>query len=391
MFEIIKKDKLSRARVGTLTMPHGGVAQTPSYVVVGTHAKVRTLGAEDLAATKTQMVISNTYHLWRTLGGKLDSYEGLHKALGWNGIVMTDSGGFQVFSLGFAREHGVGKIAPMFPEANGKKGKAEDNLVTITKDGAYFMDGGERCYLDAERSVAIQEKLGADIILAFDECTSPLHSPWYTFRALQRTHAWAKRCLTAKRRKDQMLYGIVQGGAFWLPRTLGARFIGSLPFDGFAIGGSLGKSRSEMMKVLKWSMPHLPEEKPRHLLGIGKVDDLFDGVEHGIDTFDCVIPTREARHGCLWTLDGRFDVKRGKNRGAKEPIDPACGCPVCKGGRTKGELYERFHAKDAEAGRLATLHNVYFFNDLMEKIRHSILEDRFVAFKKETLARITRK
>ena len=390
MFEIVKKDKRSKARAGTLTTPNGGIAQTPSYVVVGTHAKVRTLTPEDLVATKTQMVISNTYHLWRTLGNTIDTFEGLHKRLNWNGIIMTDSGGFQVFSLGFAREHGVGKIAPIFPEQNKKSGNVEDNLVRITEDGAFFADNGEQCYLDAELSIKIQEQLGADIILAFDECTSPLHSRRYTSEALKRTHRWALRCLDAKKRKDQMLYGIVQGGAYWLVRRKSAKFIGSLPFDGFAVGGSLGKSRSEMLKVLKWTIPHLPDEKPRHLLGIGKVEDLFDGVEHGIDTFDCVIPTREARHGCLWTLDGRFDIKRGKHNGSSELIDPTCGCPVCAKGITRGTIYKMFHEKNLEAGRLATLHNVYFFNDLMEKIRNSILEDRFLEFKKETMGRIAK-
>ncbi|TSA45180.1 tRNA-guanine transglycosylase, partial [bacterium] len=332
------------------------------------------------------------------------------------------------FSLGFAREHGVGKVANIFPEnalpfsagrssapaaeaalrsrsaesgirripssaelreplqGNAFSGNERKNLVRITEDGAYFNDGGEELYLNPEISIGIQEKLGADIILAFDECTSPLHDYAYTKDAMERTHAWAKRSLQAKTRIDQWLYGIVQGGEFEDLRKESAEFIGRLPFDGFAIGGSLGRSRSGMFDVIKWSVPFLPEEKPRHLLGIGKIEDLFEGVEMGIDTFDCVIPTREARHGSIWTKLGRFDVKKGKFEGSGMKIQEDCECPVCaERNITRGELRDLFKAKHPNASRFATIHNVFFFNDLMERIRNSIKEERFLEFKKQFL------
>ncbi len=394
MFELIKKDTRTKARLGILTTAHGTV-ETPSYVVVGTHAKVRTLSSEDIRFSTTQMVISNTYHLWRTLGNELETFPGLHAKLGWNGIVMTDSGGFQVFSLGFAREHGVGKIASIFPgEDELSERRSQPNLVRITDEGAWFREtlDGPEFFLDAKLSIAIQEKLGADIILAFDECTSPLHDEEYTRRALQRTHKWAKVCLEAKTRPDQLLYGIVQGGAFENLRKESAETIGSMPFGGFAIGGSLGNSRNEMFNVIRWTTPFLPEEKPRHLLGIGRIEDLFGGVELGVDTFDCVIPTREARHGGIWTSVGRYDVKRGVWKGNPSPLEDGCECPACYVWHiTRGELYERFKAKHPDAARVATIHNVFFFNNLMKKIREAIREDRYSEFKTEFLSRLSEK
>jgi len=425
-FSILKKDRRTNARVGFLKTPHG-VVETPSYVVVGTHAEVRCLEPEDIPKTKIQMIIANTYHLWRTLGDKLDKFPGLHETMKWDGVIMTDSGGFQVFSLGFAREHGIGKIMPIFPEGMSSRGSSrssaelgirrmpdsaererraapaagagerlvprddipsgkEKNLVRITEDGAYFKDGGEELYLNPEISIGIQEKLGADVILAFDECTSPLHDYEYTKDAMERTHAWAKRSLAAKKREDQWLYGIVQGGEFEDLRKKSAEFIGQMPFDGFAIGGSLGRSRNGMFDVIKWTIPFLPERKPRHLLGIGKIEDLFEAVEMGVDTFDCVIPTREARHGSLWTKFGRFDIKKGGWRGSFMKIQGDCGCPVCADMKvTRGELHELFKIRDPNAARLATIHNVFFFNDLMEKIRNSIKNEEFGGFKKNFL------
>jgi len=388
MFTIIKEDKNSSARTGVIETAHG-IVQTPAYVIVGTHATVRCLPPDALLATKTQIVIANTYHLWRTLGEKkLDSFEGLHTRMGWNGAIMTDSGGFQVFSLGFSREHGVGKIASIFPdEEKGKDRKIQENLVRITNDGAYFNEGGVEYFLDAKTSVAIQEKLGADIILAFDECTSPLHDHAYTAEALKRTHRWAKICLDQKTKKNQKLYGIVQGGAFEDLRKESSVFIGALPFHGFAIGGSLGKSREEMARVLEWTIPYLPKEKPRHLLGIGKIEDIFSGVERGIDTFDCVIPTREARHGAIWTHDGRVDVKKNKNA-LSAPLESGCTCSACATSITRKELTALFKSKDQKAGELATIHNVFFFNALMQELRDAINEGKFHEFKEKMLEKI---
>lgn len=384
MFKILKKDQNSRARIGILETKHG-VVETPSYVVVGTHAKVRTLDTADLLGAKTQLIIANTYHLWRSLGEEgLRHFPGLHRMMKWPRPLMTDSGGFQIFSLGAAREQGVGKVAESEYHLNLLP---EKNLVRVTDEGVFFKENDKDCYLDAEISIRLQQQLGADIILAFDEPTSPLHDYRYTRESLERTHQWAVRSLKALT-SDQALYGIVQGGAFEDLRRASAAFIGKMDFEGFAIGGSFGTSygskKEHTFQELEWTCPLLPEEKPRHLLGIGLVEDLFRGVEAGIDTFDCVVPTREARHGRIWTRSERIDMKKGKWRDDATVLDPECGCAVCVEMKiTKAALRALFKEKNQEAGRLASLHNVYFFNDLMEKIRYAIANDQLNELKKK--------
>lgn len=380
MFKILKKDPNSRARLGILETPHG-IVETPSYVVVGTHAKVRELSTEDLEKTKTQIVIVNTYHLWQTLGDDgLENYQGLHQAMAWNRPLMTDSGGFQVFSLGFAREFGVGKVSNIgcLPF------QAKENLVRVTDEGVYFRVGDKENYLDAAKSVWIQEKLGADIILVFDEPTSPLHDYKYNQEALKRTHRWAVESLKAKK-SNQFLYGIVQGGLFEDLRNESAKFIGSLDFDGVAIGGSFGTSfggKGRSFWELDWVIPHLPENKPRHLLGIGLIEDLLIGVSKGIDTFDCVVPTREGRHGNLYTSAGEINITRGLYRDDETVLDLNCVCEVCVVKKiSKAELHVLFKTKNLEAGYLASFHNVYFFNNLMAQIRRSIAENKFQELK----------
>ncbi len=383
MFTITARDEKTLARTGILQTPHGTV-ETPSYVAVGTHARVRTLDTADLLAAKTQLIIANTYHLWRAFGDEgLKTYQGLHQGMQWWRPLMTDSGGFQVFSLGIAREQGVGKVAGAVLSELSKT--PEKNLVRITEDGVYFFDSGHECYLNAETSIHIQQQLGADIILAFDEPTSPLHDFAYTRRAMERTHRWEARSLAA-RSSTQLLYGIVQGGPFENLRRESARVIGSMSFDGFAVGGAFGNSfgsaRAHMREELSWVSPFLPEGKPRHLLGIGLVEDLFDGVAAGMDTFDCVVPTREARHGGIWTRIGRLDIKRGRYADDTSILDPECGCSVCtRENTTKAELYALFHEKNEEAGRRASLHNLFFFNNLMEEIRRAIREKKLEALK----------
>jgi len=409
MFRIVKKYPATRARVGMIETPHGAV-ETPAFVVVGTHAKVRTLDAADLHATDTQIIIANTYHLWRTLGEKgLAVFPGLHAAMDWNRTLMTDSGGFQVFSMGVAREHGVGKVAPKIKKEPAREhsnilenvgmlhtdGAAGKGVVKITEDGVVFTDNGVRYWLDAEKSIRIQQQLGADIIIAFDEPTSPRHDYEYIKKSLARTHAWAERSLKAKT-SNQFLYGVVQGGSFEDLRKESAQFIGALPFDGIAIGGSysnsFGSTRERTIKELEWSIPHLPEEKPRHLLGIGLIPDIFAGVAAGIDTFDCVVPTREARHGSIWTAGGRIDIGRRKYADDKSVLDGECVCIVCDQMRIeKGALHAMFRDKNTadgefsearqQAARLATLHNISFFNLLMSRIRASILNGTFDQFR----------
>ncbi len=392
-FEVVKEDSKTHARAGVLTTSHGEV-KTPSYVVVGTDAAVRCVPPEELPRTKTQLIIANTYHLWKTLGKKLETFEGLHERMKWNGPLMTDSGGFQVFSFGFGREHGLGKMMPRTSDEGAKNFKTGENLVRVMNDGVYFLTEEGEKYLDAETSIHIQEKLGADIIVAFDEPTSPLHDHTYTKESLVRTHTWAVRSLKARTRKDQMMYGVVQGGAFEDLRKASAEFIGKQPFEGFAIGGSYGESmgapREQMLSVLKWSVPYLPKEKPRHLLGIGRIEDVFDAVELGMDTFDCVIPTREARHGSIWTAKGRVDIRKGIFQNDNAPLEEECGCIACGERKiTRGELRDLFKSKNMEAGHLATVHNIYFFNNLLEQIRNSILKGEFSKLKSRFLSNIS--
>jgi len=395
MFLISKKDTNSHARSGTLTTPGGRIVETPAYAMVGTHAEVRCLPAEKMKDAKVQLIIANTYHLWQRLGKNIKTFPGLHTEMNTpDTVIITDSGGFQVFSLGFGREHGVGKVL------GGDKKKASENLTRITEEGVFFTDANGEHFLGPKLSIEIQEKLGADIILAFDECTSPEHDYAYQREALGRTHRWAKECVDFHNRpkesftysrewmsgREQMLYGIVQGGVFEDLRRESSRYIGSLPFDGFAIGGSFGED--QMREVIRWSVSELPEEKPRHLLGIGRITDILDGVLEGVDTFDCVIPTREARHGSIWTHEGRVDIKKSPNRNSDAPLESGCTCPTCVMGITRGVLFDMFHSKDMKAGEYATMHNVFFFNTFMSEVRRAIRSGTIKEFSEEIRSKI---
>ena len=381
MFKIIKKDSNSRARTGILETAHGTVETSP-YTIVGTNAAVRCLPAELIPATKTQLIIANTYHLWDK-AEEISQAGGLSKFMNYPGVTMTDSGGFQVFSLGFSREHGIGKVvklrSDLSPEnpPSPKATEGHRNLVRVTDEGTWFKTSpeSEERFLGPELSIQLQEKLGADIIMSFDECTSPLHDYAYQKAALERTHRWAKVCLETHQRPDQLLYGIIQGGEHQDLRKASARYISSLPFPGFAIGGSFSKSVGGDFNVLNWTIPYLDENRPRHFLGIGKVEDIFDGVLAGIDTFDCVIPTREARHGGVWTKAGRIDIKRGIYAGDNDPLEGGCSCPACLTTSRAG-VHRLFKTKEPLAAQHTTTHNVYFFNALMADIRQAIKADR---------------
>jgi queuine tRNA-ribosyltransferase len=394
-FTASRPDPRSSARLGRLVTPHGAV-ETPAFVVVGTQAAVKSLQPHEVAALGAEAVLCNTYHLYLRPGADLVAeLGGLHSFMGWSGPMFTDSGGYQVFSLGFGLEHGIGKIVGMFPDEDPRDrrrpvpaGGSQAKLSRVDDDGVTFRShiDGSTHRLTPESSIEIQEKLGADVILAFDEPTSPLHDEAYTARALERTHRWAERSLAARRRPDQALYGIVQGGAFRGLREQSAAFIGGLPFDGFAIGGSLGTSKRDLERVLEWSIPALPEDRPRHMLGIGEPEDLFRSVERGIDTFDCVAPTRHARRGVLMTADGPLTITKAAYREDDGPVDPACTCPTCT---TFSRAYLRhlFVAEELLAYTLATTHNLAFILGLMARIRAALGAGSLEQLKADVLGR----
>ncbi|MBI3733866.1 MAG: tRNA guanosine(34) transglycosylase Tgt, partial [Chloroflexi bacterium] len=305
-FDILSRDPHSRARAGVIQTAHGAI-ETPVFMPVGTQATVKTMTTDDLKATGAQIILGNTYHLYLRPGAEvIAEFGGLHGFMGWDRPIMTDSGGFQVFSLGSALRDGVGKIGDIFPDEDPRRVErpAGEPLTRIDEEGVTFkshLDGSTH-RLTPQSSIKIQALLGADFILAFDECTSPLDDFAYTRQAMERTHRWAARSWDAfmqYRRPYQTLFGIVQGGAYRPLREDSAAFISSLPFAAYSIGGSLGKSKQEMHEILEWTMPLLPDDKPRHLLGIGELDDIFEAIERGVDMFDCVSPTRWARNGSL--------------------------------------------------------------------------------------------
>jgi queuine tRNA-ribosyltransferase/7-cyano-7-deazaguanine tRNA-ribosyltransferase len=307
---------------------------------------------------------------------------------------MTDSGGFQVFSLGFGMEHGVGKVADIFPlEARNQNQSLEvarpkgKSLVKIYEEGVEFVSpyDGKKLFLSPELSIKIQKILKADIIFAFDECTSPLSSYEYTKQAMKRTHRWALRCLEEfKGTKNQVMFGIVQGGEYEDLRKESAQFINSLPFFGFGIGGSLGKSKKDIIKVLNWTIPLLDENKPRHLLGIGEIDDIFNAIEQGIDLFDCIIPTRWARHGTGFTYKGRINLKSSKYITDKKPIDPECKCNVCQK-YSRAYICHLLKEKEIYGIILLTEHNVFWILNLFKEIRKALKNDQFQQLKKRLL------
>jgi len=371
-FKIVKKSKKSKARLGILETRHG-VIETPCLVPVATQATVKSLNSEEVKETKTQILICNTLHLHLKPGEKIiEKADGLHQFMNWKGPLMTDSGGFQVFSLGFGKDFQIGKIVK-------EKINSQINLsqkpkfLKITKEGVYFSSfvDGKKIFLGPKESIKIQEKLGADIIFAFDECTSPNASFEYVKKSLERTHYWAKICLKTKK-TDQALFGIVQGGRFKTLRKESAKFIGSLPFDGFGIGGEFGHNKKKMLQMLDWVIKELPPEKPRHLLGIGYLEDIPKIIEKGIDLFDCTVPTQYARRGIAFTSLGKLDLRKSKFLKDKEPLDKKCSCFVCQNYK-RNYICHLFRAKEITAFRLLTFHNLYFFNTFVEKIRKSLV------------------
>jgi queuine tRNA-ribosyltransferase/7-cyano-7-deazaguanine tRNA-ribosyltransferase len=385
-----------RARAGQLATPHGTI-QTPAFVPVGTMASAKVASAEELGQLGVQVIIANTYHLHLQPGeDTIERLGGLHRFMAWTGPLMTDSGGFQVFSLGAGKVHGVGKIASIFPEERDRGGHLSAHnakpLVRMDEEGVSFISylDGSTHHLSPESVIAMEQKLGADIVMPLDECTSPLHDYGYTKKAMDRTHRWALRALAAFEDSpghSQALFGIVQGGAYEDLRKESAAFMAEQAFDGFAIGGSLGKSKEDMRNVLSWTVPLLPGDKPRHLLGIGEVEDIFDIVESGIDLFDCIAPIGLGRTGTAFVLGAerfRIHLRNARFRQDPEPIQKGCRCPVCK---TYSRAYLRhlLMANEPLGSRLTTMHNLYFLESLMGHIRQAIKEGRLRALKRDIL------
>ena len=375
-FRILKKSRISRARHGIIETAHG-IIETPAFIPVATQATIKGVTPAQLKEIGTRAILCNTYHLFLRPGDTVvKKAGGLHKFMNWDGPVFTDSGGFQVFSLGLGIEHGVGKIANIFPaegEIEHTSSYKGDKFTKINEDGVEFRShiDGTKHFLTPEKSIKIQENLGADIIFSFDECTSPLSSYEYTKKALERTHRWEKRSLKTFHGKKQALFGIIQGGEYKDLRIKSAKFIASEDFDGFGIGGSLGKSKKDMYNVLNWSVPLLPESKPRHLLGIGDPDDIHEAVKRGIDLFDCVMPTRLGRNGAALVKNGRINIKSGRYLTDYSPIEKSCQCYTCKNFQ-KSYISHLFKANEMLGPILTTIHNLYLMENLMKKIRTSI-------------------
>lgn len=391
-FKLVKKG-VGLARAGTISTPHGDI-KTPAFVVVGTKATVKALAPEQVKALGAQTVLANTYHLYLEPGDKLVAEAGgLHKFMNWPLPMFTDSGGFQVFSLGAAfGGGGVTKFAKEGKQDHLEMAENKNKLAKIDDDGVTFkshLDGSTHRFTP-ESSMAIQHNLGADIIFAFDECTAPNADYDYQKEAMTRTHAWAKRSLNAHRANQeaftkQGLFGIVQGGKFLDLRQESARVIGEMEdFAGFGIGGSF--SKDDLGEAIRVVNAILPADKPKHLLGIGEPEDLFAGIEAGIDTFDCVTPTRIARNGTIYTKNGKINILNNKFKTEFEAIEPDCDCYVCKN-YTKAYLAHLFRSKEMLGATLASIHNLHFIVSLVEKIRLSIVDDTYLYFKTEFLAK----
>lgn len=348
------------ARAGVFHTPHGQI-QTPVFAPVGTQATVKSMTPLQLADTGASLVLSNTYHLYLRPGADLVAeMGGLHNFMRWPNPMLTDSGGFQVFSLSDMR-------------------KVDEDGVTFKS----HIDGSMHRFTP-ESSIKIQEQLGADIIMAFDECATP-NDLAYNQRAVVRTHAWLKRCLTAKTRPDQALFGIVQGGVFPELRRESAEFVSSMDLPGTAIGGlSVGESKAEMHAMLDVLHPLLPADKPRYLMGVGSPEDLINGVLRGVDIFDCVLPTRLARHQAAFTPTGRINLMNAGFSRDPNPIDLTCKCYTCQN-FTRAYIRHLVVAKEMLASTLISIHNVAFLIHLMSQARQAILEQRFSGFSTEFL------
>lgn len=356
-YELIKECPATGARAGLLHTPHGTI-DTPVFMPVGTQATVKAMSPEELKEMGAKIILSNTYHLFLRPGHDLvKEAGGLHRFMNWDRAILTDSGGFQVFSLG--------------------------DLRKITEDGVTFrshIDGSKR-FLSPEAATQIQMDLGADIIMAFDECVPYPADYDYAKQSTMRTTRWAERCKKTLTRTDQSLFGIVQGGMYKDLRAMSARSLAEFDFPGYAVGGlSVGEPKEMMYEILESTVGLLPKDKPRYLMGVGTPDCLVEGVTRGIDMFDCVFPTRVARNGMAMTKTGRLVVKNAEFARDFRPIDEDCGCYACRN-FSRAYIRHLLKADEIFGLRLTTAHNLYFLLDFMKKMRQAIIDDRFVEFK----------
>lgn len=361
-FELLAQD--GNARAGIFHTPHGDIP-TPIFAPVGTQAAVKALTPAQVEAAGASLILANTYHLFLRPGAELVAdMGGLHQFMQWQQPILTDSGGFQVFSLAQTR-------------------KVDDDGVTFKS----HIDGSTK-RLTPETSIAVQEQLGAEIIMAFDECAHP-HDRAYITKAMQRTHLWAERCMKAQKRSDQALFGIVQGGIFPDLREQSAKFIASLGFPGNAIGGlSVGETKKEMAAMLEVVTPILPADKPRYLMGVGAPEDLVEGIQRGIDIFDCVLPTRLARHQAAMTLSGRMNMLNAAYAHDPQPIDPSCTCYACQG-FSRAYIRHLIVAREILASTLLSIHNITTLLRIVTAARQAVLEHRYTQFARDFYLRYT--
>jgi len=368
------------ARAGVLALAHGQVP-TPAFVPLASTGTVKGLQSSEVAELGFEMVLGNTFHLFIQPGGEhVAEMGGLHELMAWRRPIITDSGGYQVFSMGH------GSVAD---EIKRRRGTRQGRVLGIEEEGVRFrsyVDGGER-FMGPETSMEIQAQLGSDVALAFDECTPAHADREYTRRAMERTHRWLDRCVTwhGEHAPDgQLLFGIVQGGAHEDLRHESVQRIAAAQLPGVAIGGSLGTDKAQMQEVVGWALRGLPDERPRHLLGIGDVDDILHAVGLGIDSFDCATPTRLGRHGTALVPDPeirfRLDLAKAPQRGSREPIAHGCPCPACRE-HTRGYLHYLVRAGELTAARLITLHNLTFMAELMRGIRAAIAAGSYAAYR----------
>ncbi len=360
-FNINKKCSKTRARAGKLVTPHGKI-ETPVFMPVGTNSAVKMITNDHLNETGAQIILSNAYHLFLRPGHKLvEKAGGLHSWMNWNKPILTDSGGFQVFSLA--------------------------DLRKINDDGVSFKDPktGSTYYINPEISMEIQNSLGADIIMAFDECAPYPCEYEQAKKAMERTHDWLFRCINAHKREDQALFPIVQGSVYEDLREQSAKIISSADTYGYAIGGvSVGESTEIKNKIVEFTVPFLPENKPKYLMGVGTPEDLLDGVMRGIDMFDCVMPTRIARHGSFFTSKGRANIKIKEFEEDFSPLDSQCSCYACQN-HTKAYIRHLFRVNEVTGAALMSIHNIHFLVNLMKEVREEILRGDFKSFYEEKM------